>query len=204
MSCEVFTTVKSNLEKKGYAVSCFDTKEAAAEYLKQSINGKTVGIGGSTSAQQMDLFHILSQNNTVYSHAYLPEGKTVAEIRSIASKSQIYISSVNGIAETGELVNIDHTGNRLAGTLYGPEKVYFIIGNQKITKNLDEAVHYARNVASPKNAQRLNRKTPCAVKGDKCYDCNSSQRICRALCIFLEKPAGCEYEVILVDEELGY
>lgn len=199
-----FSTVKANLEKKGYKVSCFETKEDAAAYIKSNVNGKTIGIGGSASAQQMDLYHILSENNTVYSHAYLPEGKTVAEIRLEACRSEVYISSVNGIAETGELVNIDNTGNRLAGTLYGPEKVYLLVGNQKITKNLDEAIYYARNVASPKNAQRLKRKTPCAVKGDKCYNCQSEERICRALCVFWEKPTGCNYEIILVNEELGY
>jgi len=199
-----FSNVKANLEKKGYKVSCFETKQEAADYMVQNIQGKTVGMGGSISTQQLDLFNKLSAKNTVFNHAYLPEGKTVAEIRLAACRSQIYISSVNGIAETGELVNIDNSGNRLAGTLYGPEKVYLLIGNQKITKNLEEAIYYARNVASPKNAQRLNRKTPCAVKGDKCYNCNSEQRICRALCVFWEKPTGCDYEIILVNEELGY
>lgn len=200
----IFDVAKTNLEKKGYKVSCFETKSEAAEYLKQSIQEKTVGIGGSTSAQELDLYHILSEKNKVYSHAYLEEGATVYDTRKAACQSQIYICSVNGIAETGELVNIDATGNRLAGTLFGPEKVYLIIGKQKITKNLDEAIYYARNVASPKNAQRLNRKTPCAIKGDKCYNCDSPDRICRALSVFWEKPLGCDFEIIFVNENLGY
>lgn len=40
--------------------------------------------------------------------------------------TEIFLTSVNGIAETGEMVNIDGTGNRVAGSLYGHRKVYFI------------------------------------------------------------------------------
>ena len=59
-------------------------------------------------------------------------------------------------------------------------------------------------MAGPKNAQRLNRKTPCAAKGDRCYDCKSPERICRALVVYWEKPTSMDMEVVLVDEDLGY
>jgi len=52
--------------------------------------------------------------------------------------------------------------------------------------------------------KRLNVKTPCAVKGDKCYDCKSPERICRNISILLEKPIGSDYEVIVIKEYLGY
>ena len=47
-------------------------------------------------------------------------------------------------------------------------------------------------------------KTPCAVKGDRCYDCKSPQRICRGLVVLWEAIRSCETEVVLVDEPLGY
>ena len=62
----------------------------------------------------------------------------------------------------------------------------------------------ARNIAAPKNAQRLGVKTPCAVNGDRCYDCKSPQRICRGLVVLWEAIRSCETEVVLVDEPLGY
>lgn len=65
-------------------------------------------------------------------------------------------------------------------------------------------IYRARNVASPLNAKRLNRKTPCAVKGDKCYNCNSPERICRNLSVLWTKPTGAEYEVVLIEEEIGF
>ena len=71
-------------------------------------------------------------------------------------------------------------------------------------KNYEEALDRARNIAAPLNAQRLGVKTPCAVRGDKCYDCKSPQRICRNFSVLWRKPTGCEYEVILIHEKLGY
>lgn len=77
-------------------------------------------------------------------------------------------------------------------------------GSNKIAPTYDEALWRARNIAAPKNAQRLGVKTPCAVNGDRCYDCKSPQRICRGLVVLWEAIRSCETEVVLVDEPLGY
>lgn len=199
-----FTSLKKNLESKGYKVSVFATKEAATEYLDGQIDKKVVGFGGSVTLQQMNLFKVLSVHNTVYWHDEKPENMTVMETRTAATKAEIYISSVNGISEQGEIVNIDNTGNRVAAISYGPSKIYLVVGANKVTKDCETAVFRARNIAAPLNAKRLNRKTPCAVNADKCYDCKSPERICRNFSVLWDKPTGAEYELILVEEELGY
>ena len=55
-----FSTIKTNLEKKGYAVSVFENGTAAAEYICGEIKNTTVGIGGSMTARQMGLYEKLS------------------------------------------------------------------------------------------------------------------------------------------------
>lgn len=199
-----FTNLKQNLESKGYQVSVFENKEEAANYINGQIHQKSVGLGGSVTIHEMNLFEMLSSHNEVYWHDKKPEDMTVMETRTAASRAEIYISSVNAISEAGEIVNIDNTGNRVAAISYGPEKIYLLIGVNKVTSDLEGAIYRARNVASPLNAKRLNRKTPCAVKGDRCYDCNSPERICRNLSVLWAKPTGAEYEVILIKEELGF
>ena len=143
-------------------------------------------------------------NLSVYWHDEKPDYMTIMETRTAASRAEIYISSVNAISENGEIVNIDNTGNRVAAISYGPSKVYLLVGSNKVTKNLETAIYRARNIASPLNAKRLNRKTPCAINGDRCYDCNSPERICRNLSVLWTKPTGAEYEIILIQESLGY
>jgi NAD-dependent dihydropyrimidine dehydrogenase PreA subunit len=152
----------------------------------------------------MNLFDTLSEHNIVYWHDERPSDMSVMETRTAASRAEIYISSVNAIAETGEIVNIDNTGNRVAAISYGPTKIYLVVGANKVTTNLEDAIYRARNVAAPLNARRLKKKTPCAIKGDKCYNCNSPERICRNLSVLWDKPTGAEYEVIFIQDELGY
>ena len=116
---------------------------------------------------------------------------------------RMYITSANGLAETGEVINIDGFGNRVASTLYGHKKLYFIIGRNKLAPTYDEALWRARNIAAPKNAQRLGKKTPCAVNGDRCSDCKSPERICRSLVVLWGPSRSLDTEIVLVDEDLG-
>ena len=193
-----FSKVKASLEERGFAVSCFATAEEAMDYLDGKLDGKSIGIGGSMTIRDMGLDQRLETHNQVIWH--WKDGTTQE-----AAGAQVYLTSVNGLAETGEIINIDGTGNRVASTIFGHEEVYFIVGRNKLAPDYDGALWRARNIASPKNAQRLGKKTPCAVKGDKCYDCKSPQRICRALIVLWEAPTGIgRSEVVLIDQELGF
>lgn len=199
-----FTILKDNLEKKGFKVSCFDASGEAVQYLAEALKGEEIGIGGSVTIQEMGLYEELIKNNQVYWPWKPLADKNDQEMRELAHRAKIYFSSLNAVAETGELINIDGTCNRVSATLYGPKKVFFIVGANKIAPDYEQALYRARNVAAPLNCQRLKRKTPCATNGDKCYDCNSPERICRGLTVLLTKPTGADYEVILINEKLGY
>ncbi len=199
-----FTKLSNSLQLKGYKVQCFDNHVEASNYLNASIDETNVAFGGSVTLQQMNLFDLLSSHNTVLWHWRRPEGKTASEIRREAMVSDIYISSVNAIAETGEIINIDGTCNRISSMLFGHKILYLVIGKNKIAPDFSSALDRARNIAAPMNAKRLNRKTPCAVKGDRCYNCSSPERICNALSVFWQKPDSMEVEVILIQEDLGY
>ena len=189
--------LRRNLEAEGFTVSCFGTAAQAADYLDAALDGKTIGIGGSVTIRDMGLAERLSTHARVYWHWN-------EDALEQAASAQVYLTSVNGLAETGELINIDGTGNRVASGLYGHEKVYFVVGRNKVAPDYDAALWRARNIAAPKNAQRLQVRTPCAAKGDRCYDCKSPGRICRALVVYWEKPKSMDMEVVLIDEDLGY
>lgn len=199
-----FEVVKNALQEKGYAVCCFESAASAANYISESINGKTVGMGGSMTLEEMGLYEKLSTHNQVFWHHRIPEGKTSGEVRVAANAAQIYISSVNGLSENGEIINIDGVCNRVAAIFYGHEKVYLVVGKNKIARDYESTLHRARNIAAPLNARRLHMNTPCAVNADRCYDCKSPDRICRGLSVLWSKPMVGEFEVILIDEALGF
>lgn len=198
-----FEDLKKKLEKNGFAVSVFSTGEEAAAYLNREIDGRSVGMGGSMTLAELGLKESLSAHNTLYCHGFTP-GDPQAVMQQAAG-AEVYLLSANGIAgDTGEIINIDGTGNRVSSSLYGHQKVYLVAGKNKVSPDFHSALHRVRNVVAPKNAQRLGRKTPCAAKADRCYDCNSPERICRGLTVLYRKMNRMDMEVVLIDQELGY
>ena len=195
--------LKENLERNGFVVSYYETAAEATAALVDSIKGKTVGFGGSCTLRDMGLYEALSENNQVFWHW---KQQPMNEIRSKANAAEVYLTSLNGVAETGELINIDGDGNRLAATTFGDKKVYFIIGVNKIAPDFHSALNRARNIAAPLNARRLNKETPCAMGNEvKCYNCQGPNRICKGITILERKLGGVtEMEVVIINEELGY
>lgn len=192
------TKAADQLRHNGFLVQCFDTVQQVTNYLDSQIDGTSVSFGGSVTLQELGLYPRLALHNEVLWHW---EGADLQD----AAHTEVYITSVNALAETGELINIDGTGNRVASTLFGHRRVYFVVGCNKLAPDYDAALWRARNIAAPKNAQRLGRKTPCAVRGDRCYDCNSPERICRGLSVLWRPPIGIDTtEVLLVNQPLGY
>ena len=195
-----FDAVKQNLEKRGYTVRVFSTGKEAADFLDAAIDGKSVGFGGSATLDALGVYERLGKHNETVWHW---KWEDPAAARREAMTADVYLTSVNALAETGELVNIDGAGNRAAATLFGHEKVYYVIGRNKLAATYHEAVWRARNVAAPQRARQLGKKTPCALKCDRCYDCKSPERICRGFVTLWGPMMGMEAEVLLVDEDLG-
>ena len=190
-----------NLESRGFRVHRFATGAEAADYLVREVHGTTVGIGGSVTIDTLGVYDRLCADNEVFWH-----WKNAApDTRERAGKAETYLCSANGVSETGEIVNIDGYGNRVTGTIYGPRRVFLVVGKNKIASDLNGAIDRARNIAAPLNARRLKRDTPCA-KGDlRCYDCRSREKVCGVMTVFFMPPTSIkEFHVLLVDEDLGY
>lgn len=194
----IFDTVRPHLEARGYTVRVFPDAAAAADYLDREIDGCSVGFGGSGTLEAMGIYERLRTHNTVYWHWREPGSD-----RRRAMDTDVYLTSVNALAQTGEMVSIDGVGNRLASMLFGHRKIYYAVGRNKLTDTCLQAEQRARNVAAPARAAQMGVKTPCAVKGGGCYDCKSPQRICRGMVTLWEPMMGMEAEVLLIDEDLG-
>lgn len=140
-----FTKVKNALTARGFKVSCFESAREAADYLNAQIDSTTVGFGGSMTLKEMGLYDLLSGHNTVLSHWNAPEGADTAALRAQAAVSEHYLLSANGIAETGEIINIDGAGNRVSSALYGHKKVWIVAGKNKLAPTYDEALWRAQH-----------------------------------------------------------
>ena len=195
-----------NLKSRHFDAYYCATKEAALKKALELIpQGATVGWGGVMSAHEIGLVEALNAGN--YNAIDRDKFATPEEKLQAAKDAMfadVFLTGANALSLDGEMVNIDGHGNRVACSLYGHEKVYFVFGVNKIAPTLEKAIWRARNIAAPINAKRLGYKTPCAVKGDRCYDCDSPDRICNAMVLHLHKLSRCEVEVIVIGQEMGF
>lgn len=190
-----------NLEGRGFRVHRFASGAEAAEFLVQTLHGTSIGIGGSVTIDTLGVYDRLCGSNEVFWHWK----NHAPETRERAGKAETYLCSANGVSENGEIVNIDGFGNRVAGTIYGTQRVFLVVGRNKIAPDLNGAIDRARNIAAPLNARRLNRHTPCTVGEPRCHDCRSPEKVCGVMTVFFMPPTSIkEFHAILVDEDLGY
>ena len=182
------------------------TKEEAVQEIWKHITPKQkIGVGGSITIRELGILENLeAQGYTVYNHWKPGLSKdSVLETRKSQMTSDIFLSGVNAITLTGELVNIDGVGNRINSISFGPGKVILVAGYNKIVEDVQEGIKRIKNVAAPLNARRLKIDVPCAKVG-KCLDCNSPNRICRVIAIHERNPFLTDILIILVGEELGF
>lgn len=198
-------TVES-LKKRGFNASYYSDRQTLTEDLFRIIpDNAKVGIGGSITIRQLGLIEELEKRgNKVIQHWQkdLP-AKTSEAIRRKAMEAAFYLTSANAITVSGDIINIDGIGNRVAAMIYGPKNVVIIAGRNKIVQTVDEGLRRSREVAGVLNARRISAKTPCAETGF-CSDCSSPARICRVTAIIQYRPSQTDICVLLVNEQLGY
>ena len=198
LSAKIIEGLKSRNMDGYYAA----TREEALDIaLKLIPEGSTVTMGGGMSVHEIGLVSALSSGNYNFIDRDKAEDKRAAML--MAYDANYFLSGSNAITEDGVLVNIDGNANRVSAICQGPKNVLFIVGMNKVCKDVDSAMKRARNVAAPVNAQRFGLKTPCSVTGS-CMDCKSPDTICCQFLItrFSRHPG--RIKVILVGESLGF
>ena len=126
------------------------------------------------------------------------------EAKRRALLSDVFLMGTNALCESGELVNIDGNGNRLGALIYGPETVIIVVGKNKIVPDIESAYERIKKIACVKNAQRLNRDTPCAKTGE-CGNCyKGGATICAHTVVTRFSGNADRIKLIIVDEALGF
>ncbi|MBN2693645.1 lactate utilization protein [bacterium] len=204
-SKKVEKVVKS-LEKNGINATYLKTKSEIVPFLKEKIEKKSsITVGGSMTLFETGVIDFLRTGDFEFYDRY-KSGISIEEIEDIYLKAfqvDYYLSSSNAITENGELYNVDGRGNRVSAIIYGPKKVFIIVGINKIVKDIDAAIKRNEEIAAPANTIRLNKKTPCATIG-YCINCESPDRICNVYTIIGKQNIKNRIEVIIIGENLGY
>jgi hypothetical protein len=201
----VMNTLIDNLKRRNFDAVFFENKEeAVAALLTEFDENKSIAWGGSVTLADLGIKERLKTRNLKIldrDAVSSPEEKRMIQLASF--DCDFYLMSSNAVTQDGKLVNIDGSGNRLACLIYGPRKVYVIVGRNKICATEEDAVKRVRNIAAPQNAKRLGLKTPCAERGT-CQDCLSEQCICNQMVITRRSLIKGRIKVVVINEDLGY
>lgn len=183
---------------------CPKGEDAVKKVLELIPDGSSVTWGGTMSVRDLGIPAALKERGTLEvldrDQVKTPEEKQAMYLK--AFSTDVYLTSANAISEDGVIVNIDGNGNRVAAITWGPKKVIFVIGLNKVAQTVEAALARARSTASPINAARFDIKTPCQTDGI-CHNCNSPESICNYV-HFLRNSPKRRHTVILVGESLGY
>lgn len=198
-------TMVRNLERRHFEAYYCDTSAEAIERVLQLIPaGSSVTWGGSETIRKMGLVDALHRADVdVLDRDLAPTPEAKQEIYLRAFASDFFLSSANAISEDGVIVNIDGNGNRMAAITWGPRRVIFVIGMNKVAQDVQAALARARSTASPTNAQRFDINTPCRKDG-LCHNCKSEDCICNYIHFLRNSHPSRRHVVVLVGERLGY
>jgi len=194
-----------NFEKRNIeAYYCADSSQAVEKINELIEENSTVSWGGSMTLKEIGLFEELENRKLkLLDRAKAENRSEVEKIYHQALSADYYLMSSNAVTQSGKLVNIDGTGNRLAALIYGPKNVVVAVGMNKVVIDEDTAVKRVKNQAAPANAIRLDKNTPCAESA-KCHSCLIEETICSQTVITRRSGQKGRIKVILIGEELGY
>jgi hypothetical protein len=197
-----------NLKKNNIDAIYFENRQSAKTEIIASIRTtSSIAFGGSVTVRDIGLLDELRNGGYKLFDRFAPSitKDEKWEIQRQGLLADVFITGSNAITTQGEILNIDHSGNRVAAMLYGPNKVYIIIGINKIVEDLEEGLRRVRKMAAPLNAKRGENEyhPPCLELG-KCIDCDSNERICNSLVIIKRQYRTNRITVVIIGEELGF
>lgn len=190
-----------------------EKKEDVVPFLESAMKDvKTVATGGSATLKECGIIDFLRGGKFTYFDRALPN-MSKDEIDDVFQKTfgaDCFLTSSNAVTVDGQLYNVDGNGNRVAAIVFGPKKVYAVVGENKIVENIDEAVLRVKTIAAPLNTKRLDCPTYCQKQGhcvadaSNFYGCDSDARICCSYLVSGKQRVKNRITVVIVGENLGF
>jgi hypothetical protein len=112
-------------------------------------------------------------------------------MRKLGSAPQIMIGSVHAITEDGDLLVGSGTGSQLGPYAYSAGQIIWVVGTQKIVKDIDEGLRRIREYSLPRENIRMQSERGVSSSLNK-------------ILIIHRESAPQRATVVLVNEDLGF
>ena len=149
------------VKERGVSAEFVQTKEEALNRLKEIIPaGAEIMTAGSTTLEEIGFIELLKSgkhawNNIKDKLLAEKDPKRQAELRRKSVTSEYYLGSVHAVAETGEIVVASASGSQLPSYTFSSNNIIWVVGTQKITPDLEEAIKRVRTHALPLEDRRM-------------------------------------------------
>jgi len=193
---EISQTVKS-IESRGVKVFRVQDGSHALARIKEIIPlGAEVMNGSSTTLIEIGYQEFIESDNHEWKdlHRVVMSENDVLERNEIRRKSvtaEFFLSGVNAVAMTGELVSCDASGSRVGAWPFAAKNLILVSGVNKIVANLQEAMKRVEEYAYPLED----------VRSRKVYQAPS--QIGKCVILASEKQPG-RVTLILINDRYGY
>ncbi len=154
-------TTMDALKARGITSELLQTREEALARLQVLIPaGSSVSTGASLTLKEIGFEDFLTSGSHPWKNLkaeYLSEKDTARQmlLRRQSTLADYYLGSVHAVSQTGEVVIASMTGSQLAPYAYAASNVIWVVGAQKITASLDEAIRRVREFILPHEDKRM-------------------------------------------------
>lgn len=178
---------------------CKTREEALKRVLEMIPKNKLVSCGGSLTLHEIGLKVALKDGGYNFLDPAEPQGgKEKENAARQALSADYFLMSSNAIAATGELVNIDGIGNRVAALCFGPKNVIIVAGLNKVEPNLDVAILRVKDYAAKVGASVYKQDYSSYEELSEAAEGGCSQLVITGKSMFKGR-----IKVMLVGENLG-
>ncbi|NCB44370.1 MAG: lactate utilization protein [Clostridia bacterium] len=211
----------NNLIKNNFkAYYCPTLEEAKTQVLSLIPKESTIGFGDSHTIfalaleEELEKMGCISIPHTcaVNANAFrekipgfqiLANQQETKEILMQYLVADVFMLGANAITMDGQIINIDGAGNRIAGSIYGSERMIFIAGANKLVRDVEAGLTRTRDEAAQMNNIKYDHELSCNKTG-LCQECTSQYRNCNITAIYHKQPEAGDFHVIIIGEELGF
>jgi len=187
--------VKSALEANGFKVNIVeDLEDLKKSVIAQIPKGSEVFTATSVTLDSSGLTEILNSDPYVsVRDKFMPfygQADKELDMKRIGSASDYAIGSVHALTEDGHALIASASGSQLPNYVYGAKNFIWVVGSQKLVKDLDEGLERIENYTFHlEDARAL-----------KAYGANSS---INKVLIYRKEPTG-RGTIYIIKESVGF
>jgi hypothetical protein len=153
------------LKARGIAAELLETREEALARLQALIPaGASLSTGASLTLKEIGFEDVLKSGSHPWRNLkaeYLAEKDPVRQtfLRRQSTLADYYLGSVHAVSQTGEILIASMTGSQISPYAYAAPNVIWVVGVQKITGSLEDALRRVREYVFPHEDQRMRAST---------------------------------------------